>query len=388
MSEIIYMDNAGSTRVRQEVIDEMMPQFSEEFANPSSVYSLARKSMNRIDKAREKVASAIGANPREIFFTSSGTEANNWAIQCIANTHSCKGKHIITSSIEHPAVLNTCRHLEDIGFEVTYLPVSGEGLVDPKDLESAIRPDTSLVSIMFANNEVGTVQPIAELGKIAKDNGAFFHTDAIQAVGHIPIDVEAQNIDLLSLSGHKFYAPKGVGALYIRKGVKICSLLFGGGHERGLRASTHNAPGIVALGKAAELAVQEMAEETERVVRLRNRLIDGILSRIEHTSLNGCRNNRVPGIVNISFEYVEGESLLLLLDNKGIFASSGSACTSGSLNPSHVLLAMGLSHEKAHGSLRLSLGRYNTEAEVDAVIAELVPMVKRLREMSPTYPRG
>ena len=388
MSEIIYMDNAGSTRVRQEVIDEMMPQLNEEYANPSSMYSIARKSMARIDDARAKIATAIGAQPREIFFTGSGTEANNWAIQCIANANSGKGKHIITSSIEHPAVLKTCGHLEDIGFEVTYLPVSSEGLVSPQSLSDAIRPDTVLVTIMFANNEVGTVQPIAELGKIARDNGTYFHTDAIQAVGHIPIDVEKQNIDLLSLSGHKFYAPKGVGALYIRKDVKICSLLYGGGHERGLRASTHNAPGIVALGKAAELAVQELADETERVTRLRDRLIDGILSQIEHTSLNGCQNSRVPGIINISFEYVEGESLLLLLDHKGIFASSGSACASGSLNPSHVLTAMGLTHEKAHGSLRLSLGRYNTEAEIDAVIAELVPMVKRLREMSPTYPRS
>jgi len=382
------MDNAGSTRVRQEVIDEMLPQFCEEYANPSSVYSLARKSMARIDGAREKVAALIGAQPREVFFTSSGTEANNWAIQCIANTHSDRGKHVITSSIEHPAVLNTCKHLENIGFDVTYLPVSSEGLVSPQDLANAIRPGTVLVTIMFANNEVGTIQPIAELGKIARDHGALFHTDAIQAVGHVPIDVEAQNIDLLSLSGHKFYAPKGVGALYIRKGVKICSLLHGGGHERGLRASTHNAPGISAIGKAAELAQLELAEETSYVARLRDRLTDGILSQIEHTRLNGCRDSRVPGIVNISFEYIEGESLLLLLDHKGILASSGSACTSGSLNPSHVLLAMGLSHEKAHGSLRLSLGRYNTEAEVDAVIAELVPMVKRLREMSPTYPRG
>lgn len=388
MSKIIYMDNAGSTRVRQEVIDEMLPQFCEEYANPSSVYSLARKSMARIDGAREKVAALIGAQPREVFFTSSGTEANNWAIQCIANTHSDRGKHVITSSIEHPAVLNTCKHLENIGFDVTYLPVSSEGLVSPQDLANAIRPGTVLVTIMFANNEVGTIQPIAELGKIARDHGALFHTDAIQAVGHVPIDVEAQNIDLLSLSGHKFYAPKGVGALYIRKGVKICSLLHGGGHERGLRASTHNAPGISAIGKAAELAQLELAEETSYVARLRDRLTDGILSQIEHTRLNGCRDSRVPGIVNISFEYIEGESLLLLLDHKGILASSGSACTSGSLNPSHVLLAMGLSHEKAHGSLRLSLGRYNTEAEVDAVIAELVPMVKRLREMSPTYPRG
>ncbi|MCL2852403.1 MAG: cysteine desulfurase NifS [Defluviitaleaceae bacterium] len=382
------MDNAGSTRVRQEVIDEMLPQFCEEYANPSSVYSLARKSMARIDGAREKVAALIGAQPREVFFTSSGTEANNWAIQCIANTHSDRGKHVITSSIEHPAVLNTCKHLENIGFDVTYLPVSSEGLVSPQDLANAIRPGTVLVTIMFANNEVGTIQPIAELGKIARDHGALFHTDAIQAVGHVPIDVEAQNIDLLSLSGHKFYAPKGVGALYIRKGVKICSLLHGGGHERGLRASTHNAPGISAIGKAAELAQLELAEETSYVARLRDRLTDGILSQIEHTRLNGCGDSRVPGIVNISFEYIEGESLLLLLDHKGILASSGSACTSGSLNPSHVLLAMGLSHEKAHGSLRLSLGRYNTEAEVDAVIAELVPMVKRLREMSPTYPRG
>ena len=387
MSKIIYMDNAGSTRVRQEVIDEMLPQFCEEYANPSSVYSLARKSMSRIDGAREKIAKLIGANPREIFFTSSGTEANNWAIQCIANTHSGKGKHVITSSIEHPAVQNTCKHLENIGFEVTYLPVSSEGLVSPRDLEKAIRPDTVLVSIMFANNEVGTIQPIAELGKIARDHGAFFHTDAIQAVGHIPIDVSAQNIDLLSLSGHKFYAPKGVGALYIRSGVKICSLLYGGGHERGLRASTHNAPGIAAIGKAAELAALELTEESARITRLRDRLVDGLLSQIEHAQLNGCRENRVPGIVNISFEYVEGEALLLLLDQKGIFASSGSACTSGSLNPSHVLLAMGLPHEKAHGSLRLSIGRYNTEADIDTVIAELVPMVKRLREMSPTYPR-
>jgi len=283
-------------------------------------------------------------------------------------------------------VLNTCRHLEDIGFTVTYLPVSAEGLVSTQSLKDAIRPDTVLVTIMYANNEVGTLQPIAELGKIACDNGSYFHTDAIQAVGHIPINVEEQNIDLLSLSGHKFHAPKGVGALYIRKGVKICSLLYGGGHERGMRASTHNAPGIVALGKAIELAAADMPESVKRITTLRERLINGLLSQIEHTSLNGCRTNRVPGIANISFEYIEGESLLMLLDAKGILASSGSACTSGSLSPSHVLMAMGLSHEKAHGSLRLSLGHYSTEAEVDIVIAELIPIVKRLREMSPIYP--
>jgi len=381
------MDNAGSTKVRREVIDEMMPQLSEEYANPSSVYSLARKSMGAINDAREKVAKAINAQPREIFFTSSGTEANNWALQCIANTNSNKGKHIITSSIEHPAVLNTCKHLENIGFEITRLPVSPEGLVSPDDLRKALRPDTILVSVMFVNNEIGTVQPIAELGRIARENGTYFHTDAIQAVGHIPVDVEALNVDLLSLSGHKFHAPKGVGALYIRKGVKICSLLYGGGHERGLRASTHNAPGIVALGKAIELATEDMGAEMARLAALRDRLVDGILSRIEHTYLNGCRTNSVPGIANISFEFIEGESLLLLLEHKGIYCSSGSACSSGSLDPSPVLMAMGLTHSKAHGSLRMSLGYFSTEDDVDTVIEELVPIVKRLREMSPTFPR-
>ena len=388
MSNIIYMDNAGSTRVRQEVIDEMLPILSESYPNPSSVYSLARGAKARIEEAREKVAAAIGAQPREIFFTSGGTEADNWAIQGIARARAAKGKHIITSAIEHPGILSTCRYMESVGYEITYLPVDSEGLVNPKDLEAAIRPDTVLVTIMYVNNEVGTIQPITELGRISREHGVAFHTDAVQAVGHVHIDVEAQNIDLLSLSGHKLYAPKGVGALYVRKGIDISNFIYGGGQERGMRASTENAAGIVALGKAAELAMQDFEKETAEVARLRDKLIDGILSKIKYTQLNGCRNQRVPGIANISFEYIEGESLLMLLDHKGICVSSGSACASGSLNPSHVLLAMGLPHEKAHGSLRLSLGRYNTDANVDTVIATLVPMVQRLREMSPTYPKS
>ncbi|MCL2674611.1 MAG: cysteine desulfurase NifS [Defluviitaleaceae bacterium] len=386
MSELIYMDNAGSTRVRQEVIEAMQPIFNEVYANPSSTHSLARKAKACIKEAREQVAKVIGANPREIFFTSGGTEADNWAIQGVVHANAHKGKHIITSTIEHPGILTTCRRLEKMGCDVTYLPVTSEGLVRPEDLKAAIRPDTVLITIMFVNNEVGTIQPIAELGRIAREHGIPFHTDAVQAVGHIPVDVEAQNIDMLSLSGHKFYAPKGIGALYIKKGTKIESMIFGGGHERGMRAGTENAPNIVALGKAIELAALELDSELVRLTRLRDRLTDGILSRIPHTILNGSHTQRSPGITNISFEYIEGESLLLLLDHKGIAASSGSACASGSLDPSHVLLAMGIPHEKAHGSLRMSLGRYNTEAEVDTVIETLIPIVSRLREMSPTYP--
>jgi len=380
------MDNAGSTRVRQEVIDAMMPYLSEIYANPSSTYSLARKAKTHIEEAREQVAKVIGANPREIFFTSGGTEADNWAIQGIVRANAHKGKHIITSSIEHPGILSTCQALEKTGCEVTYLPVTSEGLVRPEDLKAAIRPDTILITIMFVNNEVGTIQPISELGRIAQEHGVPFHTDAVQAVGHIPVDVESQNINLLSLSGHKVYAPKGIGVLYIKKGTKIESILHGGGHERGMRAGTESTANIVALGKAIELAADELNSELERLTGLSNRLIDGILAKIPYTILNGSREHRAPGIVNITFEHIEGESLLLLLDHKGICASSGSACASGSLDPSHVLLAMGIPHEKAHGSLRLSLGRYNTEAEVDTVIETLIPIVSRLREMSPTYP--
>ncbi len=385
MEQLIYFDNAATTPIRDEVFEAMLPYLKENFANPSSVYGVARQNRSSIDKAREQVANALGADIKEIYFTGSGTEADNWAIMGIAQANEKKGKHIITSQIEHHAVLKVCEYLEKQGFQVTYLPVDQHGLISIEDLEKAIRPDTILISVMYANNEIGTVQPIKEIGEIAKKHGIIFHTDAVQAVGHIPINVKEQNIDLLSLSAHKIYGPKGVGVLYIRKGVKINKLIHGGGQENKKRGGTENVAGIVGLGTAIDLACKEMHHEVQQQARLRNKLINGLLEKIPNARLNGHPERRLPGNVNISFEFIEGESLLLLLDMKNIAASSGSACTSGSLDPSHVLLAIGLPHEKAHGSLRLSLGRYNTEAEVDFVINELPAMVNRLREMSPLY---
>ena len=385
MDKLIYFDNAATTPVRKEVLDTILPYFSEHYGNASSVYSIARESKKAIDKAREQVANALGAEPAEIFFTAGGSESDNWALKGIADSMSSKGKHIITSVIEHHAILHTCQYLESKGFEVTYLPVDEYGKIRIEDLKAAIRPDTILISIMFANNEIGTIEPIAEIGKIAKEKGIYFHTDAVQAVGHVKIDVKEMNIDMLSLSGHKLGAPKGIGALYIRKGVKLKSFIHGGAQERGRRAGTENVPGIVGLGKAIEIAVNEMDEVTPKLIKMRDKLITELTSKISHTKLNGHPVDRLPGNVNLSFEFIEGESMLLFLDMNGICASSGSACTSGSLDPSHVLLSIGLPHEKAHGSLRLTLGHMNTEEEVDYIIEKLPPIVQRLRDMSPLY---
>ena len=381
----IYFDNAATTKTRKEVIDKMLPFITESYGNPSSIYKIARQNKNAVDTARDNIAKAINAASEEIYFTAGGSESDNWALKGIADSLSDKGKHIITTSIEHHAVLNTCKYLESKGFEVTYLPVDKFGIISIEELKKAIRSDTILISVMFANNEIGSLQPIAEIGAIAREKGIVFHTDAVQALGHTAIDVKAMNIDLLSSSGHKLYGPKGIGMLYIRKGIKITPLIHGGAQERNRRAGTENVPAIVGFGEAVRLAANELEEESARLIRLRDKLINGILTSIPHSRLNGDPVKRLPGNVNISFEFIEGESMLLLLDSKGIYASTGSACASGSLDPSHVLLAIGLPHEKAHGSLRLSLGHYNTEEEVDSLLKELPPIVDRLRQMSPLY---
>ncbi|NLY92138.1 MAG: cysteine desulfurase NifS [Firmicutes bacterium] len=382
---MIYLDHAATTPVKPEVLKEMLPYFTEEYGNPSSVYRLAQRNKKAIDDARAVVAKNLGAQPNEIFFTSGGTEADNWAIKGMAEALKEKGNHIITTNIEHHAVLHTCQYLEKHGFEVTYLPVNPDGLITPEQVEAAIRPETILISIMYANNEIGTIMPISEIGAVAKRHGVVFHTDAVQAVGHLPIDVKAQNIDLLSLSGHKFYGPKGIGALYVRRGLKLPSFLHGGGQERGRRAGTENVPGIVGLAKAIDRAYQDLAAKNAKIKALRDYLIDGIYERIPYCRLNGHRERRLPNNANFSFEFVEGESLLLLLDMEGIAASSGSACTSGSLDPSHVLLALGLPHELAHGSVRFTLGEDNTKEEIDLVLAKLPAFVERMRAMSPLY---
>lgn len=380
-----YFDNAATTQVRPEVAKEIIPYFEESFGNPSSIYKIAQKNKNAVEHAREQVANAIGAQVNEIYFTAGGSEADNWAIKGVAESYGAKGKHIITSCIEHHAVLHTCEYLETKGYEVTYLPVDEYGMISIEDLKKAIRDDTILITIMFANNEIGTVEPVAEIGKIAHEHGILFHTDAVQAVGHVKIDVKAMNIDMLSMSGHKFYGPKGIGALYIRKGIKLNPLIHGGAQERRRRAGTENVPGIVGMGLAAELASKELDTEIPRLTALRDKLIKSILEKVPYSRLNGHPTERLPGNANISFEFIEGESILLLLDYKGVCASSGSACTSGSLDPSHVLLAIGLPHEKAHGSVRLSMGHFTTEEQVDYVIKELPPIVERLRQMSPLY---
>lgn len=381
----VYLDHAATTSVRPEVLEAMLPYFSEKYANPSSIYSMAQESKAAIDNAREKVAAAIGANPQELYFTSGGTEADNWAIKGVAYKNRDKGRHIITTSIEHHAVLHTCQYLEKEGFDVTYLPVDEKGFVSPSQVEDAIRDDTVLISIMYANNEIGTIQPIEEIGTIAKEHGIPLHTDAVQAVGNIHIDVEKLGIDLLSMSAHKFYGPKGVGALYVRKGVNLEPYIHGGAQERGKRASTENVPGIVGMGKAIELAASNIDSYNKKLLELRDMTIDGILAKIPYVRLNGDREKRLPGNVNFSFEFIEGESLLLLLDMAGICASSGSACTSGSLDPSHVLIAIGLPHEIAHGSLRLSFGWDNTREDVEYLLEVLPNIVKRLRHVSPLY---
>ena len=381
-----YMDYSATTYVKPEVLDAMMPFFTEKFGNPSSFYGISRETKMAIDNARAQVAKAINCDPNEVYFTGGGSEADNWAIKGIATAHMKKGNHIITTKIEHHAVLHTCEFLEKFGFEVTYLDVNEEGFIDLKQLEEAITDKTILVSIMFANNEIGTIQPIKEIGALCREKKVLFHTDAVQAVGSVPVDVKEMNIDLLSLAGHKLYGPKGIGALYIRRGIRIDNLIHGGGQERGRRAGTENIPGVVGLGKAIELATENIEENRARFTVLRDKLIDGILERIPYARLNGPRGDkRLPGNSNISFEFIEGESILLSLDFEGICASSGSACTSGSLDPSHVLLAIGLPHEKAHGSLRTTLGAASTEEDVEKLLNELPPIIERLRNMSPLW---
>lgn len=383
--ERIYLDNAATTRVRPEVAAEVLPIMTDVFGNASSVHAFGREAKKALEKARGQVADAIGAKKEEIFFTAGGSESDNWALKGTAHQLNAKGNHIITTAIEHHAILHTCRTLEKEGFKVTYLPVDENGLVTAEQVENAITPETILVSIMMANNEIGTIEPIAEIGAVCKKHKVLFHTDAVQAIGHVPVDVKAMNIDMLSMSGHKFYAPKGIGALYIRTGVRIQNFVDGGAQERMRRAGTENLPAIVGMGKAIELMVQEMPEENARLTAMRDRLISGILEKIPDARLNGHPTQRLPGNVNVSIRFIEGEALLLSLDMAGIAGSSGSACTSGSLDPSHVLLAIGLPHEIAHGSLRLTLGRDNTEADVDYVLEKLPQIVERLRAMSPLY---
>ena len=381
-----YFDNAATTPVREEVLQEILPYFREYYGNASSIYSIAKESKKALEAARAKVAAAIGATPDEIYFTAGGSESDNMALRGVVNASKKEKKHSITTKIEHHAILHTAEFLETKGVDVTYLNVDEFGKISLEELENAICPETVLISVMFANNEIGTIQPIAEIGEIAKKHGVLFHTDAVQAVGHVPIDVEKLQVDLLSMSGHKLGAPKGIGAIYIRKGTRISPLIFGGAQEKKLRAGTENIAGIVGLGKAAELAVAEMEETTKKLIALRDKLIHGILESIPDSRLNGHPTDRLPGNCNISFSYIEGESLLLLLDALGIAASSGSACTSGSLDPSHVLMAIGLPHEIAHGSLRLTIDRENTEEQVDFILEKLPGLVQRLRDMSPVYP--
>ncbi|MBR6967089.1 MAG: cysteine desulfurase NifS [Ruminococcus sp.] len=383
----IYADNAATTAVSEEVLEAMLPYFRTAYGNASSIYKLGRDAQRDVELAREKVAKAIGAEPREIYFTSCGSESDNWAIKGTAEMMAKKGrKHIITSVFEHHAVLHTCEYLEKHGFEVTYVPVSDKGLIDPEDVRKAIREDTALVTIMYANNEIGTIQPIEEIAAVCNEKGVLFHTDAVQAVGHVEIDVRRQGIDMLSLSGHKIHAQKGIGALYIRKGIVLPNLIHGGGQERGKRAGTENVPAIVGLGVAIEAATRNIAEKADIITPRRNRLIDGLLE-IPYTRLNGDREKRLPGNLNISFEGIEGESLLLMLDINGICASSGSACTSGSLDPSHVLLSIGLVHAVAHGSLRLSIEEDVTDEDVDYILETVPKVVERLRAMSPVWER-
>lgn len=386
MNQLVYLDNSATTPVKPEVLEAMLPYLKDEYGNPSSIYRKAAAAEIAVRTAREQVAEALGASANEIFFTACGTEADNWAIKGVALANQKKGKHIITSQIEHHAVLHTVQYLEKMGFSVTVLPVDGEGKVSPDALRDAIREDTVLVSIMMANNEIGTVQPIRELAAIAKEKGVLFHTDAVQAVGSLAIDVKELGVDLLSLSAHKFGGPKGVGALYIKRGTRIDNFMHGGAQERNRRGGTENVAGIAGLGKAISLATANIEEKATRITALRDKLIAGIEKEIPHIRFNGHRTDRLPGNVNFCFQYIEGEALLLRLDAKGIAASSGSACTSGSLDPSHVLLALGLPHEIAHGSLRLSIGEQNTEEEIDYVLKVLPDIVNTLRQMSPLYP--
>lgn len=382
---MIYLDNAATTKVNKKVLESMMPYFSEIYCNPSAAYSFATKGRIAIEEARNHAAKLIGASDMEIYFTSGGSESDNWAIKAVAESFSDKGKHIITTKIEHHAVLHTCEYLERHGFDITYLNVDSDGKVRLDELKKSIREDTILISVMTANNEIGTIQPVAEIGKIAHEKGILFHTDAVQAYGHIPINVDEMNIDLLSASGHKFNGPKGVGIMYIRKGVKIRSFIHGGSQERGRRAGTYNVPGIAGLGTAAKLAMENMAKRAEKEKELRDYFIDRISAEIPYTVLNGHREDRLPNNINFCFRFVEGESVLIMLDQAGICASSGSACTTGAIDPSHVLRAIGLSDEMAHESLRLTLSYENTKEEIDTVVGELKRIVERLRGMSPAY---
>ena len=383
--KIIYLDNAATTQVYPEVLEAMTPFFTEYYGNPSSIYTFAGKASEAVNKARSILAQGINARTDEIYFTGGGSESDNWALKATAEAYQDKGKHIITTKIEHHAILHTCEYLEKKGFEVTYLDVDEYGTVKLDELKKAIRPDTILISVMTANNEIGTIQPIAEIGAIAKEHGILFHTDAVQAFGHIPIDVETMHIDMLSASGHKLNGPKGIGLMYIRKGVKIRSFVHGGAQERQRRAGTHNVPGIVGFGKAAELAFADMDKRIDYETKLRDHLIERVLNEIPYSRLNGERENRLPNNANFCFRFIEGESMLILLDQQKICASSGSACTSGSLDPSHVLLAIGLPHEIAHGSLRITLSEKTTKEEIDFTADRLKEIIERLRGMSPLY---
>ena len=382
---MIYLDNAATTKTAPEVVDAMLPYFSEYYGNASTIYSLGAESKKAMDHARQTIADSLGAKPEEIYFTAGGSESDNWALKATAEAYASKGKHIITTKIEHHAILHTCEYLEKRGFEITYLNVDRDGLISLDELKAAIRPDTILISVMFANNEIGTIEPIAEIGEIAKEHGVLFHTDAVQAYAQVPINVDEMHIDMLSASGHKLNGPKGIGFLYIRKGVKIRSFVHGGAQERSRRAGTENIPGIVGLGAAVERAMRIMDTKTRKEIELRDYLIRRLENEIPHCCLNGHRTKRLPNNINFSFLFIEGESMLIMLDMKGICASSGSACTSGSLDPSHVLLAIGLKHEEAHGSLRLTLSEESTKEEMDIVAEEVKKIVQRLRDMSPLY---
>lgn len=385
MSKLIYLDNAATTRPAPEVVQEMLPYLQDTYGNPSAFYGFARKAEQAVDHARKVIAEAIGAKAEEIYFTGGGSESDNWALIATAEANAAKGKHIITSTIEHHAILHTCEYLEKKGFEITYVGVDEDGVVKLDELKAAIRPDTILISIMAANNEIGSIQPVKEIGAIAKEHKILFHTDAVQAFGHIPLSVDEMNIDMLSASGHKIHGPKGIGVMYIRRGVKIGAFIHGGAQERRRRAGTHNVPGIVGMGKATELAVQNMEEAAKKVSGLRDYLIEKVMAEIPYAKLNGHKTNRLPNNANFSFSFIEGEGMLIMLDQAGICGSSGSACTSGSLDPSHVLMAIGLPHEIAHGSLRLSLSEETTREELDYTVETLKGIVKRLRDMSPLY---
>ena len=381
----IYFDNAATTKLDEEVLEEMMPYLKENYGNASSIYRLGRESRKAVENAREKIANILNCKPTEIYFTAGGSESDNTIVKGIAHSYKKKGNHIITSKIEHPAILETCKQLGKEGFEISYVSVDENGIINLEELKSMIKPTTILITIMFANNEIGTIQPIEEIGKIAKENSIYFHTDSVQAVGNIRIDVQKMNIDALSLSGHKFYGPKGIGALYVKSGINFEKYISGGHQERNKRAGTENVAGIVGMGKAIELAYSKLEEHNKKIKELRDYYVEQIKEKIPYIKINGDMEKRLPGNSNISFRFIEGESLLLNLDLKGICASSGSACTSGSLDPSHVLLAIGLPHEIAHGSLRISIGKYNTKEEVDYLIENLVEIVNRLREMSPLW---